>query len=162
MVADLRPAMSGVADHRSRQDRPTAAATRGVAHVGPGLVAAAANRVVSTTDERGPRRVEDGVRRPRPRRLAPGCLRRSLMRTWDRLHVGGTWIEPTTSETIEIHSPHDGSVVGSAPCGGSDDIDRAVHAAREAFDDGPWPRLSVGERLALLRPFVDAYGQRIN
>jgi aldehyde dehydrogenase (NAD+) len=84
------------------------------------------------------------------------------MRTWDQLYVGGAWVEPATSEQLEIHSPHDGSVVGSAPFGDRTDVDRAVRAAREAFDEGPWPRLSVAERLDALQPFIDAYGEHVD
>jgi aminomuconate-semialdehyde/2-hydroxymuconate-6-semialdehyde dehydrogenase len=39
--------------------------------------------------------------------------------------------------------------------GGPDDIDRAVHAARRAFDSGPWPRLPADERGALLHQLAD-------
>jgi betaine-aldehyde dehydrogenase len=80
--------------------------------------------------------------------------------SWDKLHIDGEWQVPLTSETYDVRSPHDDHPVGSAPCGNAADIDRAVAAARRAFDEGPWPRMSAEERCAVLRPFVDAYGER--
>ncbi|HEX3705032.1 MAG TPA: aldehyde dehydrogenase [Mycobacteriales bacterium] len=82
------------------------------------------------------------------------------MTTWDRLHVDGEWQHPVSTETFDVRSPHDGRNVGSAPNGNAADIDRAVAAARRAFDDGPWPRMTVEERCDVLRPFVAAYGER--
>jgi aldehyde dehydrogenase (NAD+) len=79
---------------------------------------------------------------------------------YDRLFLDGAWVSPSTSELFDIRSPHDGSAVGSAPIASEADVDRAVVAARRAFDDGPWPRMTVQERIAALRPFVDAYAAR--
>ncbi|MBV9871987.1 MAG: aldehyde dehydrogenase [Frankiaceae bacterium] len=83
------------------------------------------------------------------------------MHTWDRLHLGGEWVTPASSERLEVRSPHDDHVVGSAPLGIAADVDRAVAAAKTAFDDGPWPRMSVADRCAALAPIVAAYGERL-
>jgi aldehyde dehydrogenase (NAD+) len=80
--------------------------------------------------------------------------------TFDRLFLAGAWVSPSTGDAFDIRSPHDGSGVGAAPIASEVDVDVAVAAARRAFDDGPWPRMSVAERIAALRPFVDAYGAR--
>jgi betaine-aldehyde dehydrogenase len=80
---------------------------------------------------------------------------------WDRLFVGGEWVTPVATEVFEISSPHDGRPVGSTPCCGAADIDRAVAAARTAFDTGGWPAMTAAERCEALRPFVDGYGARI-
>jgi betaine-aldehyde dehydrogenase len=79
---------------------------------------------------------------------------------YDRLFLDGAWVSPSTSELFDIRSPHDGSAVGSAPIASEADVDRAVVAARRAFDDGPWPRMTVQERIAALRPFIEAYAAR--
>ncbi|KLO28753.1 aldehyde dehydrogenase [Mycolicibacter heraklionensis] len=73
--------------------------------------------------------------------------------------LDGTWRQPTSTETFDVRSPHDGTRVGSAPVASPEDIDIAVAAARRAFD-GPWPRMSVAERIAALRPFLEEYGRR--
>jgi aldehyde dehydrogenase (NAD+) len=76
---------------------------------------------------------------------------------FERFFVDGAWASPSTSEAFDVRSPHDGAPVGSAPIASEADVDRAVAAARRAFDDGPWPRMSVEDRVAALRPFVEAY-----
>lgn len=80
--------------------------------------------------------------------------------SFDRLFLDGHWVAPATHDCSDIRSPHDGAAVGSAPIASDGDIDRAVAAARRAFDEGPWPRMTVEDRIAALRPFVDAYGAR--
>ena len=72
------------------------------------------------------------------------------MQTHDRLFIGGTWVPPSGSATIDVVSPHTEEVIARVPEGREADIDRAVAAAREAFDHGPWPRLSPSERADLM------------
>jgi aldehyde dehydrogenase (NAD+) len=84
-------------------------------------------------------------------------MRWIVPRTFDQLFVGGDWRAPVSGDRLDIASPHDGSPVGSAPSAGAADINVAVEAARTAFDEGPWPRMGVAERIAALRPFVDSY-----
>jgi acyl-CoA reductase-like NAD-dependent aldehyde dehydrogenase len=64
----------------------------------------------------------------------------------DRLFIGGDWVAPAGGGRIEVVSPHDESVVAVVAEAGEADMDRAVSAAREAFDHGPWPRLTPRER----------------
>jgi aldehyde dehydrogenase (NAD+) len=68
------------------------------------------------------------------------------MQSYDKFFIGGKWVEPAGSDTLEVRSPATQEVVGSVPESTSTDMDRAVAAAREAFDLGPWPHLSPGER----------------
>jgi betaine-aldehyde dehydrogenase len=55
-------------------------------------------------------------------------------------------VEPAGSETLEVRSPSTLELVGSVPVSTTADIDRAVAAARKAFDEGPWPQTSPKER----------------
>jgi betaine-aldehyde dehydrogenase len=80
--------------------------------------------------------------------------------SFDRFFLDGQWLAPSSNDSFDIRSPHDGSAVGSAPIASESDVDRAVEAARRAFDDGPWPRMTVEQRIVALRPFVDAYATR--
>jgi aldehyde dehydrogenase (NAD+) len=64
----------------------------------------------------------------------------------DTLFIGGTSVPPAGTQMIEVISPATEQQVGSAPDGTPADIDRAVDAAREAFDRGPWPRMAPDER----------------
>ena len=63
---------------------------------------------------------------------------------WDKLFIGGKWVEPSTSEVIEVHSPATGELVGKVPLAAPADVDAACAAARKAFDDGPWPHDVAG------------------
>src|SRR5256714_2126325 len=79
------------------------------------------------------------------------------MRQHDRLFIGGTWVEPAGTSTIDVISPHSEEVVGRVPEATHEDVDRAVAAAREAFDAGEWSRMPVQDRLQILRKFADLY-----
>ncbi|MDY6996645.1 MAG: aldehyde dehydrogenase [Actinomycetota bacterium] len=70
--------------------------------------------------------------------------------TWDKLFIGGKWVEPATSEVIEVHSPATGELVGQVPMASAADVDAACEAARKAFDEGPWPQLSPAERAEIM------------
>jgi betaine-aldehyde dehydrogenase len=64
----------------------------------------------------------------------------------DKLYIDGDWVSPAGTDTIDVISPSTEEVIGRVPDGTTADIDRAVAAARQAFDLGPWPRVSAGER----------------
>ena len=65
--------------------------------------------------------------------------------------VGGTWVEPSATGRFGVVSPSTEEVVGHVPLAEPADVDRAVRAARESFDDGPWPRTPPAERAEVLR-----------
>jgi acyl-CoA reductase-like NAD-dependent aldehyde dehydrogenase len=69
----------------------------------------------------------------------------------DKLFINGRWVKPAADAVIEVVSPHDGRRVASVAEATQPDIDAAVAAAREAFDHGPWPRMSAPERAGYLR-----------
>ena len=60
--------------------------------------------------------------------------------------VDGVWASPSGAERLAVISPSTEEPVGAVPVATTADIDRAVAAARAAFDTGPWPRMTVGER----------------
>ena len=72
------------------------------------------------------------------------------IRDYDRLFIGGDWIAPEGTDTIAVISPSTEEVIARVPDGTEADIDKAVAAARTAFDRGPWPRMSPAERGAIL------------
>jgi len=83
------------------------------------------------------------------------------MQVHDKLFIGGEWVDPAGSEVIEVISPHSEEVVGRVPEGTTADIDRAVAAARTAFDEGEWPRMSPEDRIAAVQRFSDLYAARM-
>jgi aldehyde dehydrogenase (NAD+) len=68
----------------------------------------------------------------------------------DRIFIGGEWRQPSTASVLDVVSPSTEELVGRVPLGGPADIEAAVAAARHAFDHGPWPRLDVADRRAVL------------
>ncbi|RMI28799.1 aldehyde dehydrogenase [Nocardia stercoris] len=77
-----------------------------------------------------------------------------------KLFIGGRWLDPATSDTIDVVSPYTEQVVATVAAAAAPDVDRAVAAARQAFDHGPWPHLTVAERIAALAPISAALGER--
>ena len=65
----------------------------------------------------------------------------------DRLFIGGEWVEPATSETIEVVNATTEEVMARVPAGSEADVDRAVAAARAAFDG--WAATPLADRVAL-------------
>jgi betaine-aldehyde dehydrogenase len=83
------------------------------------------------------------------------------VRSFDKIYIDGQWVASTGTGTIEVVSPHTEQVIATVPDGTPGDMDRAVAAARRAFDSGDWSRTSPSERIALVRRFADAYQRRI-
>ncbi|RQR55161.1 aldehyde dehydrogenase family protein [Burkholderia sp. Bp9126] len=73
------------------------------------------------------------------------------MKSYDRLFIDGEWVKPVRGGTFRTLNPSDESVLADVAAATAEDVDRAVRAARHAFDDGPWPRLSGAARGAVLR-----------
>jgi betaine-aldehyde dehydrogenase len=71
------------------------------------------------------------------------------------LFLGGAWASGTAGTTDDVVNPFDQSVVAKVDTADASDVDRAVAAAREAFDTGPWPRTPMAERGALLHRVAD-------
>lgn len=71
----------------------------------------------------------------------------------NRLFIGGQFVEG--SEGFDRISPRDGTVLASVSAAGEADVDRAVAAARTAFDTGPWPRMKPRERARILQRWAD-------
>ncbi|MEU8471395.1 aldehyde dehydrogenase family protein [Streptomyces sp. NPDC029006] len=67
------------------------------------------------------------------------------------VHAGGEWLEAISGATREILDPADARPFAVVAEGDEKDAERAVAAARQAFDHGPWPRTPVADRAALLR-----------
>ena len=76
------------------------------------------------------------------------------------LFAGGEWLAPRSAARIEVENPYSRTIVGVAPDGHDGDVDTAVRAAREAFDHGPWPRMSPDERATMLERLADELERR--
>jgi betaine-aldehyde dehydrogenase len=78
----------------------------------------------------------------------------------DTLYIGGTHEKPSSAERIEVRSPFTEEIVGRVPAASTADVDRAVTAARAAFEDGPWSRATPAERADVLDRLLAALQQR--
>jgi aldehyde dehydrogenase (NAD+) len=75
-------------------------------------------------------------------------------------YIAGAWEKPVSSEVLRVVSPSSEEVVGEVPVSTTLDMDRAVAAARTAFDDGPWPRMTPDERADVLARAAELLGRR--
>jgi aldehyde dehydrogenase (NAD+) len=78
------------------------------------------------------------------------------VKDYDKLFIGGTWVSSEGTDRIEVVSPSTEEVVARVPDGTEADIDKAVAAARQAFDRGPWPRMAPAERAEILTKVASA------
>jgi len=78
----------------------------------------------------------------------------------DSLFIGGDWTKPASDARFDLISPSTEERLGSVAAASRADVDRAVAAARNAFDHGPWPRMTGPERAAKLREIADRLGER--
>ena len=76
----------------------------------------------------------------------------------DKIYVGGEWVQSSATETIEVINPSTEEVIGTIPAGTTADADRAVGAAREAFEQ--WSQTSRQERSGFLNAIAAGLGER--
>src|SRR5439155_9846143 len=83
---------------------------------------------------------------------APTKLRES-QRNLNRRHrllINGEWVEPASGKTFPTTNPPTGETLAEIASGEAEDINRAVAAARRAFESGPWPRMTPAERQKMI------------
>ena len=78
----------------------------------------------------------------------------------DELFIDGKWTAPESASVISMISPHSEAVIGRVAGAGPADVDRAVDAARAAFDSGPWPRMEPAERIEAITRLAGIYKER--
>jgi phenylacetaldehyde dehydrogenase len=67
-----------------------------------------------------------------------------------KILINGQWVEAASGKTFTTFNPATGEVLSRVAEGDKEDIDRAVKAARAAFDSGPWPNMTPSERGRLI------------
>ena len=68
-----------------------------------------------------------------------------------QLFINGDWTAPQSGETFPTYAPSTGEKIADVAKAGREDAQRAIQAARNAFDNGPWPKMSGKERAEKLR-----------
>ena len=79
-----------------------------------------------------------------------------------RMLVGGEWLDSVSGKTFETYNPATGETLVRVAEGDRADIDRAVKAARKAFESGPWPNLSPSDRGRLIWKLGDLLEQHLD
>ena len=80
------------------------------------------------------------------------------MQQFDKLYIGGAWVDPSSSETIDVINASTEQVMGSIPAGTPADVDRAVVAAKDAFDG--WAGTALADRVKLVQALADGIAAR--
>jgi aldehyde dehydrogenase (NAD+) len=78
----------------------------------------------------------------------------------DRFYIGGQWLTPSSPATIDVIDSHTEELYLTVAEAQAADMDLAVSAAREAFDSGPWPRLTHAQRAEYLRALGEEVSER--
>ncbi|WP_256788910.1 aldehyde dehydrogenase family protein [Frankia sp. AvcI1] len=78
----------------------------------------------------------------------------------EQLYVGGRWVDSDSTETLTAINPATEQPLGVVPQASAEDVTRAIMAAREAFDDGPWPGMKPSERSRVLMRMAEVMRRR--
>lgn len=78
-----------------------------------------------------------------------------------RFFIGGSWVGPSASALIDVVAPATEELYLQVASAQEADINRAVAAARRAFDAGTWPRMSPKERAGYVTALADALARRV-
>jgi len=78
-----------------------------------------------------------------------------------KLFINGQFVDAASGKTFETRDPRNGDVIARIAEGDKADVDLAVKAAREAFDNGPWPRMPGCARGRILHKFADLVDQHV-
>jgi acyl-CoA reductase-like NAD-dependent aldehyde dehydrogenase len=85
---------------------------------------------------------------------------KAMLRHPEKFYIGGQWVDPSSGSTIDVIDSDSEQLYFSVAEAQAPDIDRAITAAREAFDNGPWPKMTHQERAGYLRKLADRLEQR--
>jgi acyl-CoA reductase-like NAD-dependent aldehyde dehydrogenase len=77
-----------------------------------------------------------------------------------KLFIGGRFVDPSGDATLPLTNPATGARLCDVPAASAADVDRAVAAARAAFDEGPWARMNARERGKLIRRLGELLWER--
>jgi betaine-aldehyde dehydrogenase len=79
-----------------------------------------------------------------------------------KLFINGEWVESQSGKTFPVYDPSTEEVIAQVQDGNEEDVNRAVAAARAAFDDGPWATTTPQERGRVLFRLADKIRQNLS
>lgn len=86
----------------------------------------------------------------------------AMKRDFYHLIINGEKVKSSSDETIKVYNPATGELVAEVAKASKEDADRAVSAAREAFDNGKWKKYPVGRRAQVLNKIASIMRARFN
>lgn len=85
-----------------------------------------------------------------------------MYKEYPHLFIDGAWVPGEFGATAPVINPATEETIGLAPVASRADVAKAITAARNAFDDGPWPRMSPRERSVVLCRMADVMDKRVD
>ncbi|MBI4346944.1 MAG: aldehyde dehydrogenase family protein, partial [Elusimicrobia bacterium] len=79
-----------------------------------------------------------------------------------KLYLGGKWVDARGGKTFKALNPASGETLAEVCEAGAEDVDAAVGAAREAFENGPWSKMNPAERGKILWRVADVLEKHID
>src|ERR1700684_2669552 len=80
----------------------------------------------------------------------------------DRFYINGDWVQPSSTDMFDVIEPSTENVFLRVAAAKAEDVSNAVAAARQAFDKGPWPRMSHVERGVYLHAIAEQCDSRLD
>src|SRR3989304_5122406 len=78
-----------------------------------------------------------------------------------KLFIGGKWVDAASGRTFPTTNPATGATLAQLAGAGAADVGAAVAAARNAFEEGPWPAMAAADRQRLLLRIADAVEAKV-
>src|SRR5215469_13777435 len=63
-----------------------------------------------------------------------------------QMYINGEWVDSKSSKTFPVYDPASEEIIAQVPDANADDVNRAVAAAKTAFEEGPWSSTTAQER----------------
>src|SRR6478736_7972381 len=89
----------------------------------------------------------------------PGGVKTDV-RTY-QLYINGEWVDSKSNKTFPVYDPSTEEVIAQAPDANADDVNRAVAAAKAAFEEGPWATTTAQERGRVLFRLAEKIRQNL-
>jgi len=77
-----------------------------------------------------------------------------------RMYIDGRWLDADNGATFDVLNPATEATIATAPNAGREEMRRAIAAARRAFDEGPWPRMTPRDRSRVIQQIADGLAAR--
>src|SRR5579875_90407 len=84
------------------------------------------------------------------------------LKTLYQLFINGEFVNSSNESFFDTYNPATGEVIARVAKGTKEDVDKAVIAARRAFEEGPWPRMNGAKRARLLNKVADLLRNRLD